>query len=129
MISKETVSLIRQQTDLLGLVAEHVPSFQGMHELYKRRLARGQPGHRYCGRCPFHEGPDPSTLNLDAEGSDDYLRQATLEVNTETRLWHCVECRATGDAFTFLERALGISFAAALRLLATRADVSLNTGP
>src|SRR5258708_16055742 len=96
MISKDTISLVRDRTDLVGVVSESVPSL-------KKR------GRRFVGLCPFHKEKTPS-----------------FNVNPDTGLYHCFGCKESGDAIGFLERVEGYTFAEAVRALAERAGVPVE---
>lgn len=96
MISKDTIALVRDRTDIVAVVSESVPSL-------KKR------GRRFVGLCPFHKEKTPS-----------------FNVNPDSGLYHCFGCKESGDAFTFLERAEGYSFGEAIRVLAERAGVPIE---
>ena len=96
VISKETISLVRDRTDIIAVISESVPSL-------KKR------GRRYLGLCPFHKEKTPS-----------------FNVNPDTGLYHCFGCKESGDAIRFLERVEGYPFAEAVRALAERAGVPIE---
>jgi DNA primase len=96
MISKDTVSLVRDRTDIVAIVSESVPSL-------KKR------GRRFVGLCPFHKEKTPS-----------------FHVNPETGLYHCFGCKESGDVFTFLVRVEGQTFAEAVHALAERCGVPIE---
>ncbi len=96
MISKDTISLIRDRTDIIAVVSESVPSL-------KKR------GRRFVGLCPFHKERTPS-----------------FHVNPDTGLYHCFGCKESGDSFTFLERIEGYAFIEAVRALAERAGITIE---
>src|SRR5579872_5735697 len=96
MISKDTISVVRDRTDIVAVVSETVPSL-------KKR------GRRFVGLCPFHKEKTPS-----------------FHVNPETGLFHCFGCKESGDAFTFLERTEGYTFAEAVRMLAERVGIPIE---
>ena len=95
MISKETISLVRDRTDIVAVVAERVPSLK-------------QRGRRFSGLCPFHQEKTPS-----------------FHVNPESGLYHCFGCKESGDVFRFLERADGYTFLEAVQLLAECASIPI----
>ena len=95
MISKETISLVRDRTDIVAVVSERVPSLK-------------QRGRRFSGLCPFHQEKTPS-----------------FHVNPESGLYHCFGCKESGDVFRFLERAEGYSFIESVQLLAERAGIPI----
>jgi DNA primase len=96
MISKDTIALVRDRTDLVAVVSEAVPSL-------KKR------GRRFVGLCPFHKEKTPS-----------------FHVNPDTGLYHCFGCKESGDAFGFLERVEGYTFVEAVKALAERAGVPIE---
>jgi DNA primase len=96
MISKDAISLVRDRTDIVAIVSESVPSL-------KKR------GRRFVGLCPFHKERTPS-----------------FHVNPDSGIYHCFGCKESGDAFSFLERVEGYTFAEAVRALAERAGVALE---
>ncbi|MGA7120692.1 MAG: DNA primase [Polyangiaceae bacterium] len=95
MISKDTISLVRDRSDLVAVVSESVPSL-------KRR------GRRFLGLCPFHQEKTPS-----------------FHVNPDSGLYYCFGCKETGDVFRFLERVEGYTFVEAVKSLAERAGVAI----
>ena len=96
MISKDTISVVRDRTDILAVVSESVPSL-------KKR------GRRFVGLCPFHKERTPS-----------------FHVNPDSGLYYCFGCKESGDAFTFLERVEGSTFGEAVRALAERAGIPIE---
>lgn len=96
MISKDTIALVRDRTDILSVVSESVPSL-------KKR------GRRFVGLCPFHKEKTPS-----------------FHVNPDTGLYHCFGCKESGDVFTFLERIEGYAFIEAVKALAERAGIAVE---
>jgi len=95
MISKDTISLVRDRSDLIAVVSESVPSL-------KRR------GRRFLGLCPFHQEKTPS-----------------FNVNPDSGLYYCFGCKETGDVFRFLERVEGYTFVEAVKSLAERAGIAI----
>ncbi len=99
MISKDTISLVRDRTDIVAVASERVPSL-------KKR------GRRFLGLCPFHQEKTPS-----------------FHVNPDTGVYHCFGCKESGDVFRFLERTEGYTFVEAVRLLAERAGIPIAVDP
>jgi DNA primase len=95
MISKDTISLVRDRTDLVAVISESVPTL-------KKR------GRRFLGLCPFHQEKTPS-----------------FNVNPDTGLYHCFGCKESGDVFRFLERVEGYTFIEAVKTLAERSGVQI----
>ncbi len=96
MIAKDTISLVRDRTDIVAVVSESVPSL-------KRR------GRRFLGLCPFHKEKTPS-----------------FNVNPDSGMYHCFGCKESGDVYRFLERVEGYTFVEALRALAERAGIAIE---
>src|SRR5580700_3149992 len=96
MISRETIALVRDRTDIIAVISEAVPTL-------KKR------GRRFIGLCPFHKEKTPS-----------------FNVNPDTGLYHCFGCKESGDAFSFLEKIEGYAFAEAVRALAERAGIPIE---
>ncbi len=74
------------------------------------RLRRS--GARFIGLCPFHQDSAPS-----------------FSVDPERGFWHCFGCGEGGDLFSFVMRQEGLDFGEALRVLARRAGVTLESDP
>jgi DNA primase len=96
MISKDTILLVRERTDIVAVVTESVPTL-------KKR------GKRFLGLCPFHKEKTPS-----------------FNVNPDTGMYHCFGCKEGGDAIRFVERVEGLSFSEAVRQLAERAGIQIE---
>jgi DNA primase len=96
MISKDTITLIRDRTDIVAVVSESVPSL-------KKR------GRRFLGLCPFHKEKTPS-----------------FNVNQDSGVYHCFGCKESGDVFTFLQKVDGYTFHEAVRALAERAGIPIE---
>ena len=67
-------------------------------------------GANYKARCPFHNEKTPSFF-----------------VSPERGSFYCFGCGAKGDIFTFVEKFEGLDFTGALRVLAEKAGVKLDT--
>ena len=72
MISARTIAEVKERTDLVALIAEHVPSL-------KLR------GRSFTGLCPFHAEKTPS-----------------FHVNRERAFYHCFGCKESGGAIDFM---------------------------
>jgi DNA primase len=96
MISKETIELVRDRTDIVAVVSERVPSLK-------------RHGRRFTGLCPFHKEKTPS-----------------FSVNQESGVYHCFGCKESGDAFKFLELIDGFTFVESVRYLAERAGIPIE---
>ena len=69
-------------------------------------------GRNYVGLCPFHQEKTPS-----------------FTVSPERQMFYCFGCGAGGDVFSFIMRLEQVGFGEALRRLAERAGVRLETPP
>lgn len=68
-------------------------------------------GRYFTACCPFHNEKTPSFV-----------------VFPDTQTWHCFgACSTGGDIFTFVQRRENVDFAEALRILAEKAGVQLQT--
>lgn len=97
--SRATRELIRERIDMVQLVNEYVPG--GLQ-------ARGQDDH--WGRCPFHEE-----------------KSASFHITPSRGFYKCFGCGKGGDVFRFLEEKEGLTFPEALRRLAERTGVKLES--
>ncbi len=78
-------------------------------ELVGERVQLSRAGRNLKGRCPFHQERTPSFV-----------------VSPERQTFHCFGCGEGGDAFSFLMKSEGLSFAEAAERLAERAGVKLE---
>src|SRR3989344_2353541 len=67
-------------------------------------------GANWKANCPFHHEKSPSFM-----------------VHPEKQFWHCFGCGKGGDVFSFLQEMEGLDFPEALKILADRAGVKIDT--
>ena len=67
-------------------------------------------GREYVGLCPFHDDTKPSMYVVPAK-----------------QMYHCFSCGAGGDIFTFVQDYHSMTFREALKYLAERAGISLQS--
>jgi DNA primase len=96
-ISRERIDVIKARVDLASLVAE-------------RGIELKRKGRHLFALCPFHQEKTPSFV-----------------VTPHRGLFHCFGCGVGGDAIGFLVRYDHVSFPEAVRMLAARAGVGLET--
>ncbi len=95
--SEATRDAIKQAVDLVALAGE-----------YGLQLHRS--GSKYKALCPFHDDHDPS-----------------LTLDPDRQTYRCWACGASGDIFTFVQAFERVDFPEALRMLAERAGIALET--
>jgi DNA primase len=97
LISPQTLELIRAASDIVEVIQSYVP-------LTKRA------GANFLALCPFHKEKTPS-----------------FNVNPQRQIFHCFGCHKGGDVFEFVKAYENISFLEAVRRLAERARIPLET--
>ena len=82
----------------------------GIEEVVSSYIKLDRAGANLKAKCPFHNENTPSFFISPDRGS-----------------YYCFGCGAKGDIFTFVEEFEGLDFRGALKLLADRAGVSLES--
>ncbi len=97
-MNDNVIETVRQRVDIVELVGEQA------------RLQKS--GRRFKANCPFHGEKTPS-----------------FYVDPERQTWHCFgACATGGDVFSYVMKRDNAEFRDALRTLADRAGVTLETG-
>src|ERR1700723_1254783 len=86
---------LKQQADIVRIVGDYV------------RLKKAGP-QNFSGLCPFHGEKTPS-----------------FSVHATRQFYHCFGCGASGDVFSFVQKAENISFPEAVRLIAQKLGVPM----
>ena len=88
---------------------EQIKERLGIADVVGSYLKLERAGASLKGKCPFHNEKTPSFFVSPARGS-----------------YYCFGCNAKGDIFTFVQEFEGLDFIGALRVLASRAGVTLQ---
>src|SRR5258708_2555081 len=96
MIPDDVIARVRESTDLVELVREHVPALK-------------KTGRNYQARCPFHQERTPS-----------------FSVNRDMGVFKCFGCGVGGDAFKFVMLTESLTYPEAIRKLAARVGITIE---
>ncbi len=91
---------------------EEIRARVDLAELIGQTVRLTKSGQRFRGLCPFHDEKTPSFYVDPARG-----------------FWHCFGCGAGGDLYAFPMQQENVDFPEAMRRLAERAGVTLETTP
>lgn len=89
-------------------VVEDVRSRADIVEIVGEHVQLKRAGKEYKARCPFHNEKTPSFYVVPAKG-----------------FYKCFGCGESGDAFSFLMKRQGLTFAEAVRQVAARVGVEI----
>ena len=99
MIAQADIEKVLEGNELVSLVNQYLT----------RPLRRA--GVQYVAPCPFHKETEPS-----------------FTVHPSRQFYYCHGCHAGGNAINFVRRIEGLSWPAAVKLLADRAGIDLQDG-
>lgn len=89
---------------------ERVRAATDIVDLISSSIELRRQGRAFVALCPFHRDRRPS-----------------LQVNPDRQIWKCWVCDIGGDVFNFVMQYEGISFPEALKMLAERAGITLES--
>jgi DNA primase len=94
----------------MSSTAEQIKERLGIVEVVSAYLKLEKAGSNLKSRCPFHHERTPSFF-----------------VSPSRNSFHCFGCAKGGDIFTFVEEIEGVPFSAALKILADRAGIAIQS--
>ncbi|MFA7302376.1 MAG: DNA primase [Candidatus Paceibacterota bacterium] len=95
-----------QGNDAVGEIKERL----SIADVVAPHVKLHRAGKSLTGLCPFHKEKTPS-----------------FHVSAERGTYHCFGCGEGGDIFSFVEKVDGVDFRTALKMLAEKAGVKLET--
>ena len=104
---------VKPSNDMPGIPQEtidRVLDSTNIVELIGSFVALKKIGQNFQGLCPFHDDKTPS-----------------LSVSPEKKIFRCFGCGASGNAITFLRRHKNLPFPEAVRFLAGKARIPMDT--
>jgi DNA primase len=104
---------VKPSNDMPGIPQEtidRVLDSTNIVELVGSFVALKKIGQNFQGLCPFHDDKTPS-----------------LSVSPEKKIFRCFGCGASGNAITFLRRHKNLPFPEAVRFLAGKARIPMDT--
>ncbi len=94
----------------MSSAVEQIKAKLGIVEVVSNYLKLEKAGTSWKARCPFHNEKTPSFF-----------------VSPTRQTYHCFGCNRGGDIISFVEEVEGLDFLGALKLLAERAGVTLES--
>lgn len=94
----------------MSSAVEQIKAKLGIVEVVSNYLKLERAGANYKARCPFHNE-----------------KTASFFVSPTRQTYHCFGCNRGGDIINFVEEVEGLDFLGALKLLAERAGVQLES--
>ena len=104
---------VKPSNDMPGIPQETIDRIVesiNVVELIGSFVALKKIGQNFQGLCPFHDDKTPS-----------------LSVSPEKKIFRCFGCGASGNAITFLRRHKNLPFPEAVRFLAGKARIPMDT--
>ncbi len=111
--STDRETRVKPGSDMPGIPQEtidRVLDSTNIVEVIGSFVALKKIGQNFQGLCPFHDDRTPS-----------------LSISPEKKIFRCFGCGASGNAITFLRRHKSLPFPEAVRFLADRARIPMDT--
>lgn len=89
---------------------DDIKSRLGIEEVVSQYVQLKKAGRNFKGLCPFHSEKSPSFV-----------------VSPEKQICHCFGCNKGGDIFAFTQEVEGVSFVEAMKILADRAGIKIDS--
>ncbi|MCK9186647.1 DNA primase [Candidatus Gracilibacteria bacterium] len=94
----------------MGDIVSDIKDRLDISDVVSQYVQLKRAGHNFKGLCPFHSEKTPSFV-----------------VSPEKQICHCFGCNKGGDIFGFIQEVEGVTFAEAIKILADRAGLKIET--